>query len=395
MRRGVRFRERARAWIRGLAPARAGSRVPVRARIPASTGAPFPMRGRAAFRTPASILASARSGSAVPTRAGAVVRARAGIPARTHAVFLAPIRAGCRVRVCGRILVLILVGFRALGRAGAQVAIRAVVFPPALGSGLARNLVMDGRGDRVMVRRPDCRFPPRLARRLPKITRARGGPGMPIKALARAPAAGPGRIPVPGQAAANPERIPGPVAGRRPGSARAPMPRSGRGPGLTSRRRCGAGRAPTAWHGRVPHAVLARRRPACLGPRGLKERSGQAANPAPARANKPPAGTAAADRSVLPTPRGRATGVPDRAPAHCRLAPARPCLGRPPARGAGAATVPTRARMRAGRRKRSRGTRVRDAAAAGAAALSRPPRIVRPRWAAMSCWTALRRPAAT
>jgi hypothetical protein len=213
---------------------------------------------------------------------------------------------------------------------------------------------------------------------------------MPIKVSARGPATGAGRIQAPGQAAPEPgqEWIPGPVAAGRAASARAPTPGSGRGPGLTARRRCAAGRAPTAWHGQVPHAVLARRSPASPGPHGLQERGG-AANPVPA--SKPPTGTAAAERSVRRMSHGRAAGVPGRTPTHCRPVRVHPCPARPLARGAAAATVPGRARMRAARRKRWRGTKVRDAAGAAAAGPSRPRRTVRPRWAGLPCWTAVRR----
>jgi hypothetical protein len=247
-----------------------------------------------------------------------------------------------------------------------------------------------------MFPRTACRSPRRLARKPPKTLRACGGPGMPIKGLVSGPAPVPGRIPAPGQTAAGAEQewIPAPVAARRPDPARAPMPGSGRGPGLTTRRRAGAGRAPTAWHGHVPHAVLARRRPASLGRHGLQQRGGRAANPAPASESL--TGTAAADRPVRPTPQGPAAGVPDRARTHRRPVPVQPCQARPPVPGVAAATVPVTARMRAARRKRWQGRRGQEAAAAGMAGPSgHLYRLLRTRWAVMSCGAAMRRPAAT
>ena len=170
------------------------------------------------------------------------------------------------------------------------------------------------------------------------------------------------------------------------------MPGSGRGPGLTAHQRRRAGRAPTAAHGQVPYAVLARRRPARPEPHGLQERKRRAANPVPAQVSAARTGTAAADRPVRRTSQGRAAGVPSRAPTPCRPARVRPCRTRLPARGAADAMVLAAARMRGARPKRWRGTRVRAAAAGGAAGpSSRPQPTVRPRWAVMSCWTAARR----
>src|SRR5215472_10918564 len=106
-----------------------------------------------------------------------------------------PMLAGTRVPVLTR------AGFRAVGRAGALGAIRGVGFPQAAGlvPGLARNPVSHGRGHRATVRRPACRSPPRPARWDPKTPWAHGGPGVPIKVLARGPATGTGRIQAPGQ----------------------------------------------------------------------------------------------------------------------------------------------------------------------------------------------------
>jgi hypothetical protein len=401
VRRGVRFRGPARAWIRALAPVRAGIPVPTRgearasarARMPAATRAVALVHARAAFRTPPWILASVRSGLGAPTRAGGVVRARARRRAPAWARIPGSARVGFLMLAGIQVLALIRVGFRGVGRGGLR-AIRAAGFPRAAGlaPGLARNLAPDGRGHRAMVPRPACRSPPRLARWHPNTPRARGGPGMPIKVLARGPATGPGRMPAPGRVAADPgqEWIPGPGTARITGSPRAPTPGLGRGLGLTASRRRGAGWVPTAWHRRATHAVLARRCPASPGPHGLQERGGRVANPVPA--SGPPTGMAAAVRR---TSHGRAAGVPERTPTRCRPVRVHPCPARPPARGAAAATVPARARMRGARRKRSRGTIVRDAVAVAAAGPSRPHRTVRPPWAVVSCWTAARRRAAT
>ncbi len=204
---------------------------------------------------------------------------------------------------------------------------------------------------------------------------------------------------MPGQAVAglDREQIPGPDAARRPGSAHAPMPGSGRGRGRTARPRRGPGRASTAGHDRMPHAALTRPcHPVRPGLHGLPERNGRPVNLVPARRNVPRSGTAAAGCPALPVSHGRAAGEPSRVPTHCRPAQTRPCPGRPPVPGAVAATVPAPARTRGARRKRWWGETVREAAADGAAARSsRPHRTVRPRWAAMSCWAAMRRRAGT
>jgi hypothetical protein len=353
VRRAVPSREPTQAWIRALSPARAG--------IPE------------------------------PTRAGSQVPVRARILARTRAVLRVTASAGLLVEIRGV--------FLAAARVGSRTPVRAVASHPAAGlvPGLAfvRNLVRGGWPDRATVRHLAPRSPPRLARRPPRTQRARGGPVTPIRVSARGLAPGPGRIPVPGQAPAglDQDQIPGPVAVRRPGSARAPTPGSALGPGRTARPRRGVGLAPTAGHDLMPRAALAwPRRP---GLHGLLGRNGRAAVPAPA--SVPRTGTAAAGRPVRPASQGRAAGAPSRVPNHCRPARARrPCRARPSALGAAVATVPAAARMRAALRKRWRGKRARDTAAGGAAGpSSRPQRTVRPRWAVMPCWAAMRRRAAT
>ena len=311
-----------------------------------------------------------------------------------RAVFLVASRVG--------FLVLIRAVFRGPGRAGFPAAIRAVASQPAGGlvPGLtfARELILAG-GHRATVRRPASRSPPRLARRPPGIPRARRAPVTPIRVSAPGPAPEPGRIPVPGQAVAglDREQIPGPDAARRPGSAHAPMPGSGRGRGRTARPRRGPGRASTAGHDRMPHAALTRPcHPVRPRPHGLPERNGRPVNLVSARRNVPRGGTAAAGCPALPVSHGRATGEPSRVPTHCRPAQTRPCPGRPPVPGAVAATVPAPARTRGARRKCWRGETVHEAAADGAAVpSSRPHRTVRLHWAAMSCWAAMRRRAGT
>jgi hypothetical protein len=160
--------------IRALAPARAGIPVPTRAgarasgraRMPVPTRVAVLVHARAAFRTPAWILASVRSGPGVPTRAGVAVRARAGHRTRAWAQTPGSARVGFLMLAGTRVPVLTRAGFRVVGRAGALGVIHAVVLPRAAGPvpGQARNPVSDGRGHRAMVRRLACRSPPRLAR---------------------------------------------------------------------------------------------------------------------------------------------------------------------------------------------------------------------------------------
>jgi hypothetical protein len=279
------------------------------------------------------------------------------------------------------------------------VPIRAVGLVPGLA--VDRNLVQAGCGhqatawQRATGRRPVYRSPRRLAHRLRRTPRARGGPVTPSRVPARDPAPEPGRIPVPDQAAGGlaREQIPGLVAARRPGSARDPMPDLGRGPGLTARPRLAAGLARTAGCDRMPRVVLARpRRQAHPGTHGLPERNGRAAHLVPVRAGEAKTGTAAAGHPVRRTSQGRAAGAPSLAPTRCRPAQVRPCPARPPVLGAVAATVHGAARMRGARRKRWRGKKVREAVEGGVAGpSSRPQGIVRLRWAVMSCWSAVRR----
>jgi hypothetical protein len=374
VRRAVPSRESAQAWIQARAeipaPIRAVFRTPVCARILAS--------GHAVFRTP--------------------VCAR--ILPRTRAVF--------RVTACAGLLVRIRVVSRMQTRAGSLVPVRAVASHPAAGlvPGLAfaRNLVRAGWPDQATVRHLASRSPPLLARRPSRTPWARGGPVMPIRVSARGPVHGPGRIPVPGQAPVglDQDQIPGPVAVRRPGSARAPMRGSGQGPGRTGCPRRGAALALTAGHDLMPRVALARpRRPARPGLHGLPEQNGRAAIPVPApvSVSVPRTGTVAAGRPARPlrlAPQGRAAGVLSRVPNHCRPTRARPCRTRPSAPGAAVATVPAAARMRAVQRKRWRGKRACDAAAGGVIGpSSRPQRTVRPPRAVVSCWAAMRRRDAT
>jgi len=230
---------------------------------------------------------------------------------------------------------------------------------------------------------------------------------MPIRGPARGPAPAPARIPVPGRAPAAigprrdrtglaPDRMPASAVartGQRPGSAPAPMRGSGRGPGTTARPRPGRDRAPAPGHGQTPAAIPGHPGPPLgRGLHGHPERGARPAIQVPALASAAPAGTAAPEH---PVPHGRAAGAPN--PAWTRRAPTctHRCRTRSPAPGVAAATGPARARMTAARRKRRRGEPVRVAVAGGAASRSRRPRpTVRPRWAAMSCWTALRRRAA-
>ena len=296
----------ATAAVHGPLAIRVVATAPARIPLPIRAGTLVPVR--AACRIPAWILASGLSGRAARTRAGVVVRAHTGLRMPARARILASPRAG--------VLVLTRAGILALARAGDLALIRA-----------------------------ECRA-----------TRRAGAPvAIRVEVFHRA---GTDRV-----------WIPRPVVTRRPGSARAAMPRSGRGPGLTMG---AADRAPTAGHGRMPRAVLARHR---LG-HGLPDR---AANLVQARVTRPLTGTAVVDRLMLLGSRGRAAGVPILAPTRCRPARVHPCPATPSAPGAAAATVPARAPMRGVLRKRRRGTRVRDAAAADAAGPSRRHRTVQPR----------------
>jgi hypothetical protein len=282
-------------------PTRAGSQEPVRPRILAQIPVVFLVAARVVFRIRvcAWILAL--------IRARLLVRACAPILLRIRGVFRVTVWAGLLVRIRGAFLVAARAGSRTPTHAGSLVPVRAVASHPAAGlvPGLAfaRNLVRAGWPDRATVRHPASRSPPRLARRPPRTPRARGGPVTPIRVSARGPAPGPDWILVPGQALAALDRdqIPGPVAVRRPGSARALMPGSGRGHGRTARPRRGAGLGPTAGHDLMPRAALARpRRPARPGLHGLPGRNGRAAIPVPAQASVPRTGTAAARRPVRP-----------------------------------------------------------------------------------------------
>jgi hypothetical protein len=247
--------------IHVLATIRAGAQVPASARIL--------VLARAAFQIPAWIQASARWGPVAPTHAGAQVPARGRILVLARAAFQipawiqasprsglpAPIRAGVPVRAH--------TGLRTLALAGILASVRAVVLAPTRAGILALTcagvLAPTRAGSRVLV----C--------------------GRTLVAV---------RAEIFHRAEADREWIPGLVAARIPDSAPATMPGSGRGPGLTTRQRGGADRTPTAGHGRMPCAVRVRHRLM----HGLLDR---AANPVPARASEPPAGTAGADRSML------------------------------------------------------------------------------------------------
>lgn len=76
---------------------RAGARAWPRGWIPPLTHVTFRVHARAAFRTPAWILALARSGLKVPIRAGGAVRARAGVRGPTWARILGLAGVGFRM----------------------------------------------------------------------------------------------------------------------------------------------------------------------------------------------------------------------------------------------------------------------------------------------------------
>jgi hypothetical protein len=242
------------------------------------------------------------------TRAGEQAPCRAGFRARTHAVIPAPTCASARVVAATRL---------------------AVTLEPGLAPA--------SHGRWATERRPALRCPHHLPwPTSPARTRLRahGDPVMPVRASARAPAPVPGRTRVPVRApaaAGGPGRARTPVpAGRRPGSARGPMPGSGQGPGPTARRRHRPG--PAYGHGRTP--PVGRVRPGDSsrpGLRGRQERRTQLA----VRTGEPRTGTATAPRRGR---QGRATGAPDRATKPRAPTCARPSRTRPRAPGVPAAT---------------------------------------------------------